>query len=109
MWTAIPAQVVCPALAFARVHPGAEREAGRARGIEDGQPGPHSGGGGVERCDEPVAGGVHLVAIQAAELGPHDRIMGVELAAPRFVAQLGGADGRLDDVGEQHGSEDAVG
>src|SRR5262249_60806357 len=65
-------------------------------------------GGAVERADEAVAGGVALLAAEALELAPHQRVVALEELAPLAVAEPRGEGGRADDVGEEQGGEDAV-
>ena len=60
-------------------------------------------------CEEPVAGGVDLAAAKTVQLVADHGVVPVEQHAPLPVAQLHGAVGRTDDVGEQHGREHAVG
>ena len=63
----------------------------------------------IEGRQKAVARGVDLAAAVAAELGPHQPVMTFEETAPAPVAQLGGALRRIDDVGEEHRGQDAIG
>lgn len=62
----------------------------------------------VEGGEEAVAGPLHLAAAVEAELAADDRVMALEQLAPVAIAELRGAGGRADDVGERHGREHAV-
>jgi hypothetical protein len=58
-------------------------------------------GGTVERCEEPVAGGVDLSAAVPAEEAPNGGVMPPDDLVPPAVAQAGCSLGRSDDVREQ--------
>ena len=57
----------------------------------------------VEGGEEAVAGRVLLLAPEPGQLAPNQGVMLTEQLAPRAVADLGGALGRADDVGEKQG------
>jgi hypothetical protein len=52
---------------------------------------------------------VSLLAAEARQLTPHQRVVLGEEIAPPTVAQGARALGRADEIGEQHGREDALG
>ena len=62
----------------------------------------------IEGSEKPIAKRFHLVAAGVRKLSPDDRMMSVQKIAPALVAQLLGAGGRVDDIGEEHRREDAV-
>src|SRR3990172_7522711 len=76
----------------------------------DDRPGePDPAGGAVERYEEPVPHRLDLATAESTELSPHDPVVVLADLAPPGVAQRGGVGRRVDDVGEQHGREDAIG
>src|SRR5206468_5668421 len=63
----------------------------------------------VEGREEAVAGRVDRAAAEANELAAHELMVALEQLAPSAIAERGGALTGADDVGEEHGSEHAVG
>src|ERR687897_52071 len=61
----------------------------------------------AERCEEPVARRVELTAPVALQRSSNDRVMASDHFLPASVAYLSGEHGGIDDVGEQHSSQDA--
>jgi hypothetical protein len=89
------------------VDPGALVEPQLARYFAEGRCALDCTGRAPERRDEPVARPIlfgSAVSPQNAT-GPHDEL--VEERLPASVAQIGGARGRADDVGEEDGGETA--
>ena len=62
----------------------------------------------VERRERAVAGELHDDTTRAGHVPLDDAVVRGEGRRPRLVAQLRGAFGRSDDVGEQHGRQHAV-
>ena len=63
----------------------------------------------VEGRQEAVAGRLHLAAPVAVELLAHDLVVALEQLAPAAIAELGAPFGGVDDVGEEHGEQLALG
>src|SRR6185295_16550017 len=57
---------------------------------------------------ETVARRVDLTAVEAFELAPDVSIVAAEQLLPSLVAELDCSLRRVDDVGEQHGGQDAL-
>ena len=95
-------------LDLAGVHAGPDLEAERPDRVADRRGAADRPRRAVEEREEAVAGGVDLPPRKRAS---SRRTSGraVEQVAPALVAELGGALGRADDVGEQDGREHAVG
>src|SRR4029077_5010733 len=62
----------------------------------------------VERGEHTVAGGLDLATAVSVQMPSDDPEVLSQQFVPPHVAQLGGQPGRVDDVGEQHGSQHAV-
>ena len=88
--------------------PGADLELERPDGLDDRLRAAHGAGGSVERCEEPVSGGVDLDPV----IPPEDRadrgVVALDGLPPSSVAELGRLLGRSDDVREQHGREHPI-
>src|SRR5207248_6292103 len=95
-------------LALARVHAGAQLEPDPTDALDDGLGTANRPSRPVEGGEEAVAGRVLLLAAVARQLASNERVMLGERLAPRAVAELGGAHGRADDVGEEEGREHRV-
>src|SRR5262249_43982075 len=95
-------------LALARVQSGPDVEPELPHPRADLAGGPDAAGRSVESRKKAVARGVDLAAAKARQLPADQAVMGVEPFSPAAVAQLGGAVGGIDDVGKQHGREDAI-
>ena len=65
--------------------------------------------GPVEGGEESVAGDPDLLAAEPLQMVSDERVMLVEECCPAPVAELGGPLGGADDVGEEHGCENAMG
>ncbi len=63
----------------------------------------------VEDREEAVSGRVDLLACEAVELPPHDRVVLLDEPRPRRVAERPGRLRRADDVREEDRREDAIG
>src|SRR5262249_34011525 len=100
--------VVAHAHALAGVHARAHLEAERADGISNGEPAADASRRAVEEGQEAVAGGRDLASAEVCNLTPHQRIVSYEQITPSPVAEAGCLLRRADDVGEQHGREDAI-
>ena len=59
--------------------------------------------------EEAVAGRIDLTAAEPDQLSADDCVVALEQLAPGAVAELERLAGRIDDVGEQHCREHAVG
>ena len=98
-------------LDLARVQPGADLEAERrerASRIAHAQRTARAGPSNVARNPSPVD--PDLLAAVALELASRtSRWWSASSCRPAPVAELGGALGRADDVGEEHGREHAIG
>ena len=103
-----PAHLVADLLDLPRVQTCPDVDAERSNGLNDRTRAPDAPSRAVEAREEPVAGRVDLGAAVAREKATDDRVMPFEYVAPRSVSELGRSLGRTDDVGEQHGHEDAV-
>jgi hypothetical protein len=64
--------------------------------------------GPVERGEQTVAREFDLAALVPLELPPYDLVVRVEEGALGAIPERGETLGRADDVGEEHGGEDAV-
>jgi len=62
----------------------------------------------VESGEEAVAGGVHLLSAEAAQLRADALVMLLQQPPPGAVAQLSRPRGRVDNVGEKNCREDSV-
>ena len=63
----------------------------------------------VERGQEPVPGGVELLAREASELAANRRVVLVEEGSPARVPEILHPLGRADEIGEEDGGQHAVG
>src|SRR6266542_532231 len=96
-------------LALARVDAGADLETERAHGVDDGTRAADRPRRPVEHGQYAVPGRVDLATATAPEFAPNEREVPLEELAPGAVAELRDPVGRAHDVGEEHGSEYAVG
>src|SRR5581483_3118722 len=103
------ADIVIHDLAFAGVKPGADIDAERPDLLGDRAGAAHAARGAIEGGQKSVAGGLHLVAAKAREVAADQGMMTVEKMTPALIAKLGRLFGRADDVGEEHGGENAIG
>ena len=65
-------------------------------------------GGSVEPGEGAVAGGLDLTAVEARKLAPDLGIVPAEQVLPSLVAELDRSLRGVDDVGKQHGGQDAL-
>src|SRR2546430_6754593 len=93
---------------FACVEAGANFELERPDRIHDRPRTLHAACGPVERCEEAVAGDVLLDTPIAPEHGTHDCVMAFDQLPPGAVADGRRLLSRADDVGKEHGREDAL-
>src|SRR5215218_3908164 len=87
--------------ALARVHTGAHLEPDSAHALDDCLCAANRARRPVERGKEAITRGVLLLASESRQLAPYQRVMAFEELPPRTVAELGGALGRADNVGEE--------
>src|SRR4029450_4615716 len=87
---------------------------GRSKGASIPAPGESmngawSGGGCVDRGAHAVAGGLDEPPLEPGDVVSTDLVVRLEHGLPPTVAHGGGQVGRVHDVGEQHGGQDAIG
>src|SRR6187431_2943747 len=95
-------------LALAGVHAGTQLEPQRPGAFADRLGATDGARRAVERGEETVARGIDLAAAESLELAAGDAVERIEDGVPARVAELRGALGRADDVGEQDRREDAI-
>ena len=103
------AHVVAPPLDLARVEAGAHVQTERLEVLANGERALDRSSRSVERRQEAVANCLHLGAAVAVELATHRRVVTVEQLAPGSVAELAGPLRGVDDVGEEHCRQHAIG
>jgi hypothetical protein len=64
-------------------------------------------GGGVEGCEEAIAGGIDLAAAVPSQLGANSSIVHLEEIRPRPVAERSSPFRRAHDIGEHDRGHDA--
>src|SRR5262249_21949516 len=103
------AQLLAHRLTFARVDSGADTHTQLVQIRRDGRRGADRARGTVERGKKTIARRVDLAPTKAPEVRANDRVMSLEQVAPLAVTKLDRLSRRVDDVGEQHRREDAIG
>src|SRR5881392_2647777 len=96
-------------LALARVQAGANADPRSVGRLEDRASATDRARRAVERREEAVADRLDLATLEAAESLSDPALVALEQLSPALVAQLGGRARGVDDVGEQHRGEDALG
>ena len=102
------ADVVVTQLDLARVYARPHLEAQAPQHVADRHGTPDRAGGSVEPGEEAVARRVDLTAVEALELAPDLGVVPAEQLLPSFVAELDRSLGGVDDVGKQHGGQNAL-
>src|SRR6478736_8537232 len=102
------ADVVVAQLDLARVHTRPHLETQSPQHVADRRGASDRAGGSVEPGEEAVARRVDLTAAEALELAPDVGIVPAEQLFPSPVAELDRSLRGVDDVGEQHGGQDAL-
>jgi hypothetical protein len=77
-------------------------------GVRDRLRASYGAGRAVERCHEAVSGGVDLSTSETPQFVAHRAVVRVEERMPPLIAQRGGTGRGCDDVGEDHGGENAI-
>ena len=90
------------------MEPGADVELERPHGIDDRLSAADRSGGTIEGGEEPVAGCIDLLAVEAAELTADGGMVLLQQVAPAPIADLCRSLGGADEVGEEHRREHAV-
>ena len=88
-------------LALARMDPGADLEAELLDVVTDRDRAPDGSCRPVEACEEPVARGVELAAVEPRQSRAHTAVMLADEAGPGTIAQLRRTGSRSDQVGEE--------
>lgn len=101
-------EVLAPNLALASVQTYSQLESGPRWRVDDRLTTSDRPRRAVERRDESVACRVQLAPVKAALLVAHGPVALIESLMPSFVAEVGGALRRPDDVSEQTVGQDAV-
>jgi hypothetical protein len=81
----------------------------RAHGVPDCTGAANGASGSIEGREEPVARRIDLVATELAQLIADEVVVSAEEISPLAVAHLGRLSSRIDDVGEEHRREYALG
>jgi hypothetical protein len=56
----------------------------------------------VERCEEAIAGRIHLTAVEPLQLAPDSRVMLLDEVPPATIPELRGSGGGADEIREEH-------
>src|SRR5205085_5918149 len=102
------ADVVAAAFDLARVHAGADADAEIVHRVADRHRALDRARRTVDRRQQAVAGVLDDSTAEARDLVAGEPVVAVEEAPPLAVADRGGLLGRPDDVGEEHGPEEAL-
>jgi hypothetical protein len=91
------------------VHAGAQLDSQLAHGLAQALGAAHRPGGTVEGGEHAVARGLHDAPALRLDRAVRERVVALEQVAPGAVAELTGAPRGVDDVGEEHRGERALG
>src|SRR4029077_2706225 len=103
-----PTNVVAAELALARVQPGPHVKAQGPDPVPDRAGALDCAGGAVEGGEEAVAQRLDLTAAEPIELAARELVVAFDQLSPTPVPCLGGALGRVNDVGEHHRRKHSV-
>src|SRR5207248_10431617 len=98
-----------PELALPRVEPDSDLDAQSSHCLDERPGASDRPAGSVERRQMTIPGRVDEPTPELLDLSLREAVEAIEKFLPSVIAELRGAFGRTDDVGEQHGREDAAG